>query len=48
MMNNTITIEKAIQIAAEYGLENEVKDFIDMGYEPWEALYEWDVLPVEY
>lgn len=34
----------ALNIAAKYGIENEVKQLIDeLGYEPIDALYQWDV-----
>lgn len=42
-----ITKDKAIQIAEEYGLEQEVTDLIDSGYSPEEALEGWDILPNE-
>ncbi len=42
-----ITREEAIDIADEYGLGNEVIYEMDNGASPWQALYEWDLLPVE-
>lgn len=36
------TYEEAIAVAANYGLEEEVKYLMDHGYTPDEALREWD------
>lgn len=36
--------EKAMQIAAQYGLQYEVLQSIKAGYTPEEALREWDLL----
>lgn len=38
-----LTVEKAIEIAKEFGLENEVQWYIEHGYTPAEALQEWDL-----
>lgn len=38
-----VTREEAIIIAKHWGLEQEVKEFMNSGYEPWEALWEWDL-----
>lgn len=43
-----ITVEIAMYIAANNGysdLTREVESLIELGYEPWEALEEWDILP---
>lgn len=38
-----VTREEAITIAKHWGLEQEVEEFMNSGYEPWEALWEWDL-----
>lgn len=45
-MAQRTTREEAIQIAKEYKLEAEVKRLMDAGFEPWQALWEWD-LPLD-
>lgn len=40
-----ITVEMALHFAKEWGLTYEVESYIKMGYEPAEALREWDCLP---
>ena len=43
-----ITVEIAMYIAENNGYANltwEVESLIELGYEPWEALKEWDILP---
>lgn len=43
-----ITVEIAMYIAENNGYANltwEVESLIELGYEPWEALEEWDILP---
>lgn len=42
-----ITPDAALKRAKEYGLTKEVKDEIDHGATPWEALYEWDLLEID-
>jgi len=44
MSKEKYTIEKALEIAKEYGLEWEVEQEIKKGHSPEEALYEWDLL----
>ena len=38
---------KMLKRAKEYGLTKEVKDELDHGATPWEALYEWDLLEID-
>ena len=45
MKNDMLT--KALKIAKEYGLEYEVREMIESGYTPYEALKEWDLLPLK-
>lgn len=43
-----ITVEIAMYIAANNGYADltwEVESLVELGYEPWEALEEWDILP---
>lgn len=39
------TYEEAIDVAANYGLAEEIKYLMDHGFTPDEALREWDCLP---
>jgi len=44
-MGRIITEAEALQRAREYGLEREVAQCIhEMCMDPWDALYEWDLL----
>ena len=46
-MGRIITESEALRIAQQYGLENEVADCIHKQFmDPWDALYEWDLLTV--
>ena len=38
------TYEEALELATEWGLQNEVKYEMEYGSTPNEALYEWDLL----
>lgn len=40
-----ITVKMALHFAEQWGLTWEVESYINMGYEPSEALREWDCLP---
>lgn len=40
------TAEEAIKLATEFGLNEEVRQEIENGASPNEALAEWDVLPI--
>lgn len=40
-----ITVKMALFFAEQWGLTWEVESYINMGYEPAEALREWDCLP---
>lgn len=40
------TAEEAINLAVEFGLDEEVRQEIENGASPNEALAEWDVLPI--
>ena len=42
-----ITPDEALTRAKEHGLTKEVKDELDNGLTPWEALYEWDLLEID-
>lgn len=42
-----ITVEMALYFAEQWGLTWEVESYINMGYEPAEALREWDCLPTK-
>ena len=42
-----ITLDEALKRSKEYGLTKEVKDELDHGATPWEALYEWDLLEID-
>ena len=47
-MGRIITEGEALQRAREYGLELEVARCIhEMSMDPWDALYEWDLLSPE-
>lgn len=47
-MGRIITEAEALRIARQYGLENEVADCIHKQFmDPWDALYEWDLLNPE-
>lgn len=46
-LHKQITLDEALKRAKEYGLTKEVKDELDYGATPWEALYEWDLLEIE-
>lgn len=46
-LHKQITPDEALKRAKEYGLTKEVKDELDHGAIPWEALYEWDLLEIE-
>ena len=46
-LHKQITPDEALKRAKEYGLTKEVKDELDHGSTPWEALYEWDLLEIE-
>ena len=39
--------EISLKRAKEYGLTKEVKDELNHGATPWEALYEWDLLEID-
>lgn len=39
--------EEALTIAREYHLEKEVKEAMENGYNPDEALQEWDLFPFQ-
>lgn len=41
-----MTKEKAIELAKEFGLEEEVKNELANGATPEEALAEWDIIPL--
>ena len=42
--NKNYTYEEAIELAIEYGLQNEVRYEMAHGCTPNEALYEWDLI----
>ena len=42
-----ITVKMALHFAEQWGLTWEVESYINMGYEPSEALREWDCLPTK-
>ena len=47
-MGRIITESEALNIARQYGLENEVARCIHEQFmDPWDALYEWDLLSPE-
>ena len=46
-LHKQITSDEALKRAKESGLTKEVKDEIDNGETPWEALYEWDLLEID-
>ena len=46
-LHKQITSDEALKRAKEYGLTKEVKDELDHGATPWEALYEWDLLEID-
>ena len=46
-LHKQITPDEALKRAKEYGLTKEMKDELDHGATPWEALYEWDLLEIE-
>ena len=46
-LHKQITPDEALKRAKEYGLTKEVKDELDHGATPWEALYEWDLFEID-
>lgn len=42
-MSKETTKEEALRIADAFGMRQEVEDWMNDGYEPWAALYEWDL-----
>lgn len=42
-LNHEITEEEALRVANKYGLYNEIKELLDEGMTPEEALKEWDI-----
>lgn len=43
--NLVLSEEEAIKIAMNFGLEHEVAVLIKSGYDPIQALEDWDILP---
>ena len=43
--NSRYTVREVLLIAAEHGLEEEVRQAMDKGLTPDEALEEWDLFP---
>ena len=39
-----MTYEEGLAIAKKYNLEHEYNEYIEAGYTPEQALYEWDIL----
>lgn len=46
-MSSYLTKEEAIELAKQYGVEQEVQYLIEHGFTPDEALREWDCPPEE-
>ena len=46
-LHKQITLDEALKRAKEYGLTKEIKNELDNGSTPWEALYEWDLLEID-